>query len=336
MIEYRLLGRTGIRVSNICLGTAKFGVGPTEEMAPKVVQRALDLGINFFDCANTYGNRASFDRPGLPQASERRSAEEILGDALRGHRHEVFVSSKVQEPVGSGPNSGGPLGGGLSRVHIRQQIERSLRRLQTDYIDVYYAHHFDPTTPMEETLSAFNDLIREGKIRYYALSNFQAWQVVQALWEADRRNFDPAICLQMTYNVANRAVEANIVPVCHQFGLTMTVYSPLGMGLLTGPYTRALPHVGLLLNAGGSEGRRGFKEPDIQIAEGVEKLAAQWGHSPVEVSLAWLLARAAVTSAIVGPEDVAELEQSVKAADVMLDAGQMAALDTLVPNSSMP
>src|SRR4051812_43144704 len=149
-MQYRLLGSSGVRVSALCLGTAAFGVAPLEEEVQTLIHRAVDFGINFFDTANSYGNQARFDRPGAPYYSQRRSAEELLGRALRGLRHDVIIGTKVQERVAGGVNGGGSTGGGLTRRHIMQQVEESLRRLQTDYIDVYHAHHPDSTTPAEQ------------------------------------------------------------------------------------------------------------------------------------------------------------------------------------------
>lgn len=174
-MQYRLLGTSGVRVSTLCLGTAFLGIVPREAEAPSLVACALDAGINFIDTANSYGNQTRFDRPEIPVAAERPSSEELVGRGVRGRRHDVVIATKVQESVGTGPNDGGAQGGGLSRKHIMAQCERSLRRLDTDYIDVYYAHHPDPATPLDQTMRAFDDLVRQGKVRYPALSNFPAW-----------------------------------------------------------------------------------------------------------------------------------------------------------------
>ncbi len=327
-MRYELLGLSGLRVSKICLGTAWFGLGPTVEEAPRVVNRALDLGINFFDCANTYGNRASFDREGIAPASERPSAEEMLGAALKGRRQDVIITSKVQEKTGEGPNEGGPGGGGLTRRHIMQQVERSLRRLQTDYIDVYYAHHPDPTTPLDQTLRAFEDLVRQGKVRYFALSTFPAWQIMHALWLCDSLGLNTPVCLQQRYNLADRFVETEIVPACLKFGLSMTAFSPLGGGLLTGPATRSRVYTG---RARMSMPGPPFSEDEVKTAEALDELSSQWELDPASVGLAWLLARPALTSAIVGPETVEELETAVAAESVQLSPDQVAALDALAP-----
>ena len=192
-MEYALVGRTGLRVSRLALGTAVLGLAPAEDRSDELIHAACDAGINLFDCANTYGNRSSFDREGLPSAEQRKHAEELLGRALKGHRDEVVLCTKVSEPVGDGANDGGLAipgvggrGGGLSRYHIMREVERSLKRLQTDRIDIYHLHHPDPETAIEETLSAVSDLVTQGKVLYVGLSTFGGWQLTQAVLTAAR------------------------------------------------------------------------------------------------------------------------------------------------------
>ena len=179
-MKYSLLGPAGVRVSKICLGTATFGVAPDAAGVGRVVDAALDAGINFFDTADVYGATPTFDRPGAPPAAEREPAEQLLGRALAGRRDDVVIATK------SGERRFDPVAG-LSRRYIIRQVDQSLRRLGTDYIDVYYAHFPDPDTPLEQTLAAYDDLVRQGKLRYVALSNHPAWQVTRALWIADHR-----------------------------------------------------------------------------------------------------------------------------------------------------
>jgi aryl-alcohol dehydrogenase-like predicted oxidoreductase len=227
-MDYSLLGPTGVKVSKICLGTATFGVAPDAQEAEHVVQAALDLGINFFDTANVYGATPTFDRPGAPPAAEREPAELILGRALAGRRDDVVIATK------SGERRFDPAAG-LSRRYIIQQVEHSLRRLGTDYIDLYYAHFPDPDTPLEQTLSVYDDLVRQGKLRYVALSNYSAWQVTRALWIADDRRLAAApVCVQVKYNLIDRAAEAELAPACAQFGLSIVPFGPLHGGLLAG------------------------------------------------------------------------------------------------------
>ena len=302
------LGSTGMRVSRIGLGTATFGVAPLAEEADRLVGTALDLGINLFDTANSYGNQSRFDRPGAPPAAQRQSAEEILGRALKGRRHDVVLCSKVMEPMGPGPNERG-----LSRRHIFQQIEQSLRRLQTDHLDVYYAHHPDPDTPIDQTVRALADLVREGKIRYWALSTFSAWQMTETLWKADRLGAPPPACNQIAYSLANRAVEEDVLPACERFGITTTVFAPLGGGLLAGEKALSRPVVGAR-----RFGHAGFNDKRLEFARRFNALASEWSIAPPRLALAWLMTRPAVSAAIVGSETTEELELAASACDLEL------------------
>ena len=327
-MNYRLLGNSGVRVSTICLGTAFFGIAPGEADALALVQRALNLGINFVDTANSYGDQERFDRPGLSPWHERPSAEELAGRALKGRRHDVVLATKVQEKVGEGPNDGGPAGGGLTRRHIVAQCERSLRRLGTDYIDVYYAHHPDPTTPLDQTLRAFDDLVRQGKARYPALSNYPAWQLTRALWLCAREHLNPPVAMEMPYNLLNRGIERDVVPACLEFGIGITCYSPLAEGLLTGRFSPGQPlpddNVTFRHQAGHT-----FPAARLEQAARFAALAHDWGIAPPVLALAWLLGRPGVTSAIVGSATVEQLEQVAPAAEVTLTAEQVSALDEI-------
>jgi 1-deoxyxylulose-5-phosphate synthase len=318
-MEYALLGPTGVKVSTICVGTATFGVAPTERDADQVVHAALDLGINFFDTANVYGNTPVFDRPGAPPAAEREPAERILGRALAGWRDDVVIATKSCVEVGPGVNDRG-----LSRRHIIQQVENSLRRLETDYIDLYYAHNPDPDTPLEQTLSVYDDLVRQGKLRYVGLSNHPAWQFTHALWIADDRRLQAPVCAQVKYNLIDRAAERELVPACLQFGLSIVPFAPLHGGLLAGMQVLEREVHGDMRYAGS-----GFPEAELEIGRTVERLSQDWGLRPYQVSLAWLLSRPAVASAIVGAETVEELTANASAADIVLDQAQLDALTTL-------
>jgi aryl-alcohol dehydrogenase-like predicted oxidoreductase len=305
-MRYAPLGPTGLQVSRIGLGTATFGVVPLAEDADRMIGRAIELGINLIDTANSYGNQVRFDRPGAPPAAARQSAEEILGAALTGRRKSVLLCSKVMEPVGIGPNDRG-----LSRAHICTQIETSLRRLRTDYLDVYYAHHPDLNTPIEQTIRTFGDLIRQGKIRYYALSTFKAWQMTEALWTADRLGVDPPACIQIAYNLANREAEREVLPACAHFGLTATVFSPLGGGLLAGDAALSRPIIGNRRWGGAA-----FSAAQLELAHQFAAIAQQGGYAAAPLALAWLLSRQAVSSAIIGPETLDELATNAAAADL--------------------
>jgi 1-deoxyxylulose-5-phosphate synthase len=318
-MKYALLGQTGVKVSRICVGTATFGVAPTERDADRVIHAALDLGINFFDSANTYGNTPVFDRPGAPPAAEREPAERILGRALAGRRDDVVIASKSRGEVGPGVNDRG-----LSRRHIIQQVENSLRRLGTDYIDLYYAHNPDPDTPLEQTLAVYDDLVRQGKLRYVGLSNHPAWQLTQALWIADDRRLHAPVCAQVKYNLIDRAAERELAPACVQFGLSIVPFAPLHGGLLAGMQVLEREFVGDVRFQGS-----GFPEGELEIGRTVERLSQDWGLRPYQVSLAWLLSRPAVASAIVGAETVEELTANASAAEVILEQAQLDELTRL-------
>ncbi len=323
-MQYAILGSTGIRVSRIALGTATFGVAPTAEHTDRLVGEALDLGVNFIDTADVYGNMPVFDRPGAPAAADREPAEQLLGRALRGRRDEVVIATKSNGIVGHGVNDRG-----LSRRHIIRQVETSLRRLGTDYIDLYYAHDPDPDTPLEQTLAVYDDLIRQGKIRYVGLSNHPAWQVTHALWIADDRRLNAPVAVQVKYNLIDRAAERELAPACTQFGLSIIPYAPLHGGLLADLGVLDRDVVGDQRFQGA-----GFPESEIAIAREVERLSREWGRQPYQVSLAWLLSRPAVTSVIVGAETPDELRANATAADVQLEPAQRDALTALAHESA--
>lgn len=318
-MKYNQLGRSGVRVSALALGTATFGVAPLEKDGLKLIDRALELGINHIDVANSYGNQARFDRPGAPAAKDRASSEEIVGKAIKGRRNDIIISSKVMEPVGEGVNDRG-----LSRRHIFQQIERSLTRFGTDHIDIYYAHHPDVTTPIDETVAAFDDLVRQGKIRYYALSTYPAWRLTDALWKADKLGARPPVANQIPYNLALRTPEAEVIPAVLNAGMSLTVFSPLAGGLFAGAATDGRAFAG-----GQRWGGAAFNERQIDLAKKVEALAAETGISSPHLALAWLIAQPAVATAVIGPEDIAQLEANIGAADLDLDPVVLATLNEI-------
>lgn len=318
-MKYSYLGSTGVQVSRISLGTATFGVAPREAEVLDVVHKALDFGINVFDTANSYGNQARFDRTEAPPSGERASSEELLGLALKGRRSEVILSSKVMEAVGKGPNDRG-----LSRRHIVQQVENSLRRLQTDYLDIYYAHHPDPRTSLDQTLRTFDDLVRDGKIRYFALSTFPAWQVMEAAWVCDRLLLQTPACNQIPYNLATREAELDMFPVCERLNLSLTAFGPLAGGLLAGSATRNRPLAGRK-RWGGPE----FTSQQLRVAEQLEAIAEDSGHAPAVLALAWLLTKPHVASAIIGPEDVHELEATSSVVDLEIATEVLDAVDCI-------
>ena len=289
-----------------------------------MVGAALDLGITFFDTADVYGHMPTFDRPGAPPAAEREPAEQILGRALRGRRDDVVISTKSGEPVG--PDRGDR---GLSRRRVVEQAEESLRRLGTDRIDVLYAHGPDPGTPLEETFQAYDDLVRQGKVRHVALSNHPAWQVVHATWIAGSERRPAPVCVQVKYNLVDRSVESELVPACLRFGLSVVPFAPLHGGLLA--RTQAPPGE---VRGDARFGGPGFSESELEVGRAVEQVARRAGLGAHQVSLAWLLGRPAVASVVVGAETPAQLEANASAGDVDLEPAVVEELDALVARAS--
>lgn len=284
-MEYRRLGRSGLKVSEICLGTMTFGHGADEVEAKRIVDLAFDAGVNFFDTANTYGNGES---------------EVLLGKALQGRRREAIVATKFFNPTGPGPNDSG-----MSRVHIMLAIEDSLRRLQMDYVDIYYIHHVDAQTPLEEMLRALDDLVRQGKVRYIACSNYEAWRMMEALWISDTKGWARFECYQPQYSLVVRDIEEEIIPVCQLKGLGVVVWSPLGGGFLTGKYKPGER------TATGTRSAEGWAYPQRYFAANADetlaellKVAQELGRSPAQVANRWVIEQPAITSAIIGARTV--------------------------------
>lgn len=284
-MEYRRLGRSGLKVSEICLGTMTFGHGTDETAAKQIVDLAFDAGVNFFDTANGYAGGES---------------EVLLGRALKGRRREAIVASKFFNPMGSGPNDSG-----MSRVHIMQAIEDSLRRLQMDYVDIYYIHHVDVQTPLEEMLRALDDLLHQGKIRYIACSNYEAWRLMEALWISETKNLARFECYQPQYSLVVRDIEEEIIPVCQLKGLGVVVWSPLGGGFLTGKYKPGDR------TASGTRSEEGWAYPQRYFAPNADEtlaellqVAVDLGRTPAQVANRWVLEQPAITSAIIGARTV--------------------------------
>lgn len=318
-MQYRRLGQSELEVSTIALGTATFGVAPDAAEAERVVAAALDAGINFFDCANSYGNQSRFDRSGGPGAAERESAEEMLGRMLASRRGEVIIGSKVGEPVGSDPADHG-----LSRAQIVKQAEASLKRLGTDYIDLYHAHHPDPEVPLEETLRAFDELIRAGKVRHCALSTYPGSQVVEVAWLCERHGLSQPVCNQINYNLVRRGAERDILSACANHAMSATVFSGLAGGLFAGKDARERQYVGSR-RWGGPD----FSKPHKAAAAQLEALAEESGHTPSELALGWVLSRKPVASVIIGAESVGELAASLGAADLAMTPDLLDAVDAI-------
>ncbi len=291
-MEYVSLGCSGLQVSRVCMGTMTFGDQADEALSIQMVQRALDEGINFYDTADMYQTGAS---------------EEILGKALKGKRDEVVVATKVFNPMGPGPNDKG-----LSRKHIIQALEDSLRRLDMDYVDLYQLHQPDYNTPLEESLAAMDQLVREGKTRYVGISNYAAWQICQALWICDDRNLAPIVSVQPMYNLIARGIDQELLPFCREFNLGVMVYNPLAAGLLTGKHKKGAPPTeGTRFAAKEMYRDRFWHDKLFDATMQLQDVAAKFGLTMVELSLQWILAQPDVTCVIVGASKMEHLEENL-------------------------
>jgi len=317
-MKYRPLGRSGLLVSELALGTMIFGENsprstPPEE-ARRMIYRFLEAGGNHIDTANVYADGR---------------AEEIVGEALRGRRHQVVLATKVRFRTGDGPNDVG-----LSRYHVMRSVEESLRRLQTEVIDLLYMHCWDPLTPLEESLRAFDDLVRAGKVRYIGVSNFKAWQLMKALGLSDQHGWARFIAAQYQYSLVVREIEAEFVDLCLSEGVGLVPWGPLGGGFLSGKYRREQPPTQA------SNGRlavtpdhdeeawvRRATDHNWRIIEVMDDIVANYaGVTHSQVALAWLLAQAAVASVVIGARTLAQLEDNLAAVEVRLSTEDLARL----------
>lgn len=312
------LGRTGLKVSQICLGTMTFGLQTPRDEAFAIMDTAQELGIDFLDAADVYPVGGTLETVGR--------TEEIVGDWMSGKRDRFVVATKVHMPVGPGPNDRGN-----SRRHVIDACERSLRRLKTDFIDLYYIHRWDTETPIDETLSAFDDLRRAGKIRYAAASNLAARQLVESLWSADRNRTIRFDAVQPRYNILYRAIEAELLPAAQENGVGAVVYNPLAGGMLTGKYRRGeKPREGTrftLGNAANLYQQRYWRDAEMDVVERLAADVASRGKSITHVALRWVLDQPGVTCAIVGASRAEQLRDSVGGIDIALDEADRRACD---------
>jgi aryl-alcohol dehydrogenase-like predicted oxidoreductase len=319
-MEYRNLGRTGLKVSELCLGSMQFGWTADEDTSMAVLNAAWDAGINFIDSADIYSRWVTNNPGGV--------AETIIGNWLRREhipREEVVLATKVRGPMGQGPNSQG-----LSRAHILHAVEASLRRLQTEYIDLYQSHYPDEHTPIEETLSAFDALVQQGKVRYIGCSNYPAWRLMESLWASDRLRLARYDSLQPHYNLVHRAeFETELTDLCETYGLGVIPYSPLAAGFLTGKYRRG--HTEVDSARQGSAARYFNDENNWRILERLEEIGRQRGKSISQVALGWLLSQPVVTSPIIGPRDLDQLQDNLAAAGLRLTEEELAMFDQKEP-----
>jgi aryl-alcohol dehydrogenase-like predicted oxidoreductase len=316
-MQYVHLGRSGVKVSRLCLGTMNFGPQTTEADSFAIMDRALELGLNFFDTANVYGWKVGEGW-----------TEQILGRWFAqggGRREKVVLATKVYGRMGDWPNQAH-----LSALHIKRACEASLRRLQTDCIDLYQMHHVDRATPWEEIWQAMEQLVREGKILYVGTSNFAGWQLAQAQELARSRHFLGVVSEQSLYNLNERTIELEVIPACTAYGIGLMPWSPLARGLLAGALTPA------------TSGRRA--DPDLQQEvqkhrpklEAYERLCQELGERPADVALAWLLQQPAVTSPIIGPRTVEQLNGAMRVMHLTLSTDTLKRLDDLFPGPGGP
>lgn len=318
METWTSLGTTGVRISRLALGTATFGVAPRSEDVDRLLGTALDSGINMVDTASSYGDQPRFDRPGVPCAADRESAETSIGRVLGSRRDEVVLCTKVGEPIFADPN-----GSGLSRKHIRRAVERSLRRLRTDHIDILYAHHPDPATGTDELLSTFTDLIREGSILHYGISTFTGWQATEVVLRADSLGVPRPAVHQVRYSARHRRVEDEVLPACRRFGIPVAAFGALGGGLFAAGASER-PLIGSARWQG-----PGPSAEDLRFAEEFRYLASEYGLDPSALALAWVLSRDGVTNAVVGPETCEELAVVLRAVTTVVPAEALEAVTAL-------
>jgi aryl-alcohol dehydrogenase (NADP+) len=314
-MDYVNLGRTGLKVSRLCLGMMTYGTPQwrawvlDEEASRPFVRRALDAGINFFDTADMYSNGLS---------------EEVLGRAMKDftRRDEVVIATKVFFPTGDKPNQRG-----LSRVHIMNAIDASLRRLQMDYVDVYQIHRWDPDTPIEETLEALHDVVKSGKARYIGASSMYAWQFAQALSLADRHGWTRFVSMQNHYNLIYREEEREMLPLCRAEGVGVIPWSPLARGFLAGNRSHGGGGDTTRSRTDGYAAEMYYQEADFVVADRAAELARQRGVSSAQIALAWLLHQPDVTAPIIGASKAHQLEEAIAALDIQLSAEERALLE---------
>lgn len=308
-MEYRVLGRTGVMVSKLCFGTMSFGGDADETTSAAMFHRCREAGVNFFDTADVYS---------------RGRAEEILGNLIAGCRDEIVLTSKVHGPMGGDVNARG-----LSRRHIMMAVEASLRRLNTDRLDLYFAHKFDSMAAIEHTLRAFDDLVRQGKILYPAVSNWAAWQIATALGISERESLARFECMQPMYNLVKRRAEVELLPLAEAEQMGVISYSPLGGGLLTGKYAASRkPDRGRLVQNSKYGQRFGLPEY-YETAERFTNHARKRGLHPATLAVAWVMAHPAVTAPIIGARNLTQLDDSLAAADVEMTAEWRAEISAL-------
>ena len=313
-MEYRRLGRSGVKVAPLALGTGNFSDPTPEDEASRIIHRAIDAGINLIDTGNSYSDGES---------------ERMIGRALAAgnRRHEVILATKVFYKVGPGPNDED-----LSRLHIIRACEDSLRRLQTDYVDLYQIHRPSPSIPVDETLGALTDLIQQGKLRYIGSSVHPSWKIMEAIMRSELKGYARLVCEQPPYNLLDRRIENEIVPMCQAYGLGIITWSPLAQGVLAGRYSSAtdMPADSRGALRGGIYSER-ITPQGIEIGNEVIKLAAEHGMSPAQLATLWVKDQPGITAPIIGPRTLEQLEHALPVLDMTLSDELAQACDNLVP-----
>lgn len=308
-MKYRYLGHTGLEVSVLGLGTNAFGKRADQDTSIRIIHHALDRGVNFIDTANIYAGTES---------------ERIIGLALQGRRQEAVLATKAGMVMGQGPN-----GRGSSRYHLMQELENSLKRLRTDYVDLYQIHTFDPHTPLEETLRTLDDMVRSGKVRYIGASNYAAWELMKAIGISEAKGLNRFVSTQVSYSLADRTPERELVPMCLDQGVGIIPYFPLAGGILTGKYS---------LENRAPEQSRADTDPNfsrfvidrnIRLGQEVGRLAADLELAPSGLSLAWLMGRPAVSTVIVGATRTSQLEDNLRSVEMTLSEETIQELDRI-------
>ncbi|MFN8375333.1 MAG: aldo/keto reductase [Anaerolineae bacterium] len=322
-MKLKRMGRTGLHVSEICLGTMTFGSQCDQPTSFAILDTAWEAGVNFIDTADVYPIPADLKTAG--------ATETIIGNWYQAHpgrRHETVLATKCYFKMGTAPHDGG-----ASRRHIMDAVDASLRRLQTDFIDLYQLHAFDANTPLDETLRALDDLLRSGKVRYIGCSNYRAYQLAKALWTSDKLGLARYDCLQPRYNLLYREIESEVLPLCREEGVGVIAYNPMAGGFLTGKHRReAGPETGTRFALGASGDlyrRRYWQDAQFEAVERYKAFFEPRGKSLPQVAVAWVLAQPAVTSAIVGATKPEQLAQSLPAVDLQLDAEELAFINEL-------
>lgn len=310
-MKYKYLGKTGIQVSELCFGTMSFGSNADKENSRKMFKQVRDAGINFFDCANVYQKGVS---------------EEYLGEFSKGERDDLIITSKAFFPMSDKPNDKGS-----SRKNLTSALHSSLKRLKTDYIDVYFLHGFDGKTPIEETLRVLQDFISQGKILYLGVSNFAAWQVSKAITIAEFKNFTPIHCIQPMYNITKRQAEVELFPMAREENLGVLTYSPLGGGLLTGKYGPGKAPVSGRLVDNSMYGTRYGGDFYLEAAGKFTQLAEERGFHPAGLAVAWAASNSAVTAPIIGAGNTTQLKPSLESVNIVVDDELKMEIDKIAP-----